>query len=161
MNKILNPNQISSVVEKIKKENKSIVLVGGFFDLIHIGHIKFLQRSKEKGDFLFLILESDETAKKLKGANRPINNQKNRSEVLSALECVDYVITIPSMKNNSDYDKLVSLINPDIIAVSENDKNIEHKKRQAKMLNAKILQVVPEISNQSTSRIIKILEQEL
>lgn len=161
MNKIIKIDQLSKIINEIKKTNKKIVLVGGFFDLMHIGHIKFLQNAKEKGDFLFVILESDETAKKLKGGNRPINNQTIRAEVLSALECVDYVINIPPMKNDNDYDKLVSLIKPDMIAISGNDRNIEHKKRQAKMLNTKLLEVVPEISNQSTSRIIKILEKEL
>lgn len=160
MNKILNITQITEIVNSIKNDNKTIVLTGGFFDILHIGHIKFLQKAKEKADFLFVLLESDENAKKLKGKGRPINNQQIRAEMLSAINFVDYVIKLPEMKNNTDYDKLINLINPDIFAVSQNDKNLNHKIRQAETLGAKVIEVTPEISNQSTTKIIKILEQE-
>lgn len=161
MDKVLEIGQVQKTARDIKNQKRSIVLTGGIFDILHIGHIKFLQSAKEQADCLIVLLESDETTKKIKGESRPINNQDVRAEILSALTCVDYVIKLPAMKNDSDYDKLVTQIEPDIIAVSENDKNLKHKKRQAEFLGTRLLEVTPEISNQSTTRLIKILEKEL
>ncbi len=67
MTKIIEVEDIKNISDRLKSEDKKIVLVGGFFDILHIGHIKFLQKAKEKGDALFVLLESDEMAKKLKG----------------------------------------------------------------------------------------------
>ncbi|MEX2013077.1 MAG: adenylyltransferase/cytidyltransferase family protein, partial [Candidatus Levyibacteriota bacterium] len=128
------------------------------FDILHIGHIKFLEKAKEKGDILFVLLESDEIARKLKGKNRPVNTQRIRAGILSALETISYIVLLPEMKNNDDYDRLVTQLRPMVIAVSENDKNIEHKKRQAKITGARLLTVIPQIANQSTTRLIKTME---
>ncbi len=159
MNKILNINQGIKTAKKLRKEGKRIVLAGGIFDILHVGHIKFLEKAKKKGDVLFVLLESDETARKLKGEKRPINNQRTRALVLSALEAVNYTILLPRMKNDKDYDRLITLIKPMVIAISENDANIKHKKRQAKIIGAKVVSVTAQISNQSTTRLIKIIEE--
>lgn len=158
MRKIISPNQAVEISRKLRKQKKAIVLVGGVFDLLHIAHIKFLRKAKEKGNVLFVLLESDETVRKLKGKKRPINTQRTRAGILSALEAVNYIILLPEMKNDDDYDRLITRLRPMIIAVSENDKNIKHKKRQAKILGAKVIPVIPQISNQSTTRLIKIIE---
>ena len=161
MKKVINTKEAIDVAKKINTTGKKIVLVGGIFDILHLGHIKFLEKAKEKGDVLFVLLESDETAKKLKGAKRPINSQKVRALVLAALEAVTYAVLLPKMKNNDDYDRLVTRLRPMVIAVSENDKNIEHKKRQAKIIGAKVIPVVPQVSNQSTTRLVRIIEGEI
>lgn len=158
MTKIIQPKRAIEIARKLRNQNRKIVLVGGVFDILHIGHIKFLEKAKEKGNILFVFLESDDTAKKLKGENRPINTQKTRALVLAALETVDYIVLLPKMKNDKDYDKLVTLIKPLVIAVSGNDKNIEHKKRQAKITGAKVLTVTAQISNQSTTRLVTIMK---
>ncbi len=160
MKKIIKIKDIKKIAQQLKKENKKIVIVGGFFDILHIGHIKFLRKAKEKGDTLLVLLESDETSRKLKGENRPINAQDIRAKVLEALEFVNYIISLPVMKNDKDYDNLISLINPSFIAVTQNDKNIGHKKRQAKITGAKLISVISEIKDKSTTKIAKIIEQE-
>lgn len=160
MKKIISAQEAIEISNQLKIQGQKIVLIGGFFDILHIGHIKFIEKAKEKGDFLFILLESDKTARKLKGKNRPINSQENRAEVLASLQSVDYIVTLSEMKNDTDYDKIVSLINPAIIAVTENDKNIQHKQRQAKSIKAKVLTVVSEISNESTTKLARIIEKE-
>jgi len=160
MNKILKTNEAISIAKNLRGQDKSIVLVGGFFDILHLGHIKFLQKAKEKGEVLIVLLESDETAKKTKGENRPINNQEARAEILSSLTSVDFVIKLKHMKSDRDYDNLVKAILPDILAVTKDDLFIEHKKRQADMIGANVITVIPRISNQSTSRLAKIIEEE-
>ncbi|PIY93830.1 MAG: D-glycero-beta-D-manno-heptose 1-phosphate adenylyltransferase [Candidatus Levybacteria bacterium CG_4_10_14_0_8_um_filter_35_23] len=156
MGRILNENQIGKITKELKNEGKKIVLTGGCFDLIHIGHIKLLQNSKQKGDVLIVLLESDKSVKKLKGNKRPINSQAERAGVLATFNPVDYVIKLQKVASNQDYDKLISQISPDVIAVTYGDPAIKHKRRQANAVGAKIAFVVRPIKHRSTSRLAKL-----
>ena len=96
--KIKTRKEIAKIVSKLKKEGKTIVTANGSFDLFHVGHVKFLQRAKKQGDILIIGLNSDDSVKKWKKHigypdwnNRPVQKQNSRSEMLAALECVDYV----------------------------------------------------------------------
>ncbi len=140
-------------------KKNTIVLVGGCFDVLHLGHIVFLNKARNLGDKLVVLLESDENIKKNKGNNRPINNQKNRAIILENLRMVDQVVKLPEMKTNDEYLKIIKKIKPTIIAVSENDKNLIIKKNQAEQVGAKIIKVTELIPQQSTSRIIEIITQ--
>jgi FAD synthetase len=146
----------------VKSENKKnvIVLVGGCFDVLHTGHILFLEKAKKLGDKLIVLLESDENIKKDKGNNRPINNQKNRAKILMSLKMVDKVIKLAEMKTDDEYLALIKKIKPKIIAVSDGDKRILLKKEQAKKVGAKLMVVTKLIPQQSTSRIIEIITQD-
>lgn len=146
-------------IEELVKYNlgKTIVLVGGCFDILHLGHITFLEKAKEKGDILIVLLESDFNIKNNKGQNRPVNNQENRAVFLSKLKMVDYIVKLPEMKNDQDYFEIINKIKPQIIAVSEEDKNLTKKKNQAKKVGAKLIKVTKPIPYQSTSRIIEII----
>ena len=75
-----------------KSKNKTIVSTNGCFDILHVGHVRYLQKSKEQGDILVVCLNSDSSVKRLKGESRPINSEMERAEVLAALGCVDYVV---------------------------------------------------------------------
>lgn len=132
-----------------------IVLVGGCFDILHVGHIRFLQKARILGDKLIVLLESDKHIKQLKGEDRPISSQKDRAEILTSLEDVDSVILLPSEMKNSDYDAIVRKIKPDFIATTIGDPNIEFKKRAAKLVNAKVKFVTPHIAGYSTQKIIE------
>ncbi len=134
---------------------QKIVLVGGCFDIVHLGHLIFLEKAKAKGDLLIVLLESDENIRKNKGERRPINNQEYRAKFLTKLKMVDRVVKLPEMKSDEDYLKIVKKIKPTIIAVSESDNKLKIKKAQAKMVGAKVLIVNKLISHQSTSRIIE------
>lgn len=160
MGNILNLQQAIEISQKIKSEKKSIVLAGGCFDILHIGHIKFLGKARKNGDYLFILLESDESVKKLKGDKRPINSQKDRAQILSALKFVDYVILLSGIKESKDYDSLVEKIHPDIIAVTKNDKALFNKQRQAKKINAKVVSVIERVEDKSTTRLAKLISQD-
>jgi len=131
------------------------VLVGGCFDLIHYGHIVFLNEAKKKGDYLVVALESDENIKKYKGADRPIHTQKERAEMLESMKMVDEIIELPEMKNNNDYFNLVQKVKPSVIAVTENDPQLLNKKKQAELIGAKVIVVTKRINSLSTSRFKK------
>ncbi len=154
MAKIVSPKKSKSLAENLKKQDKVIVLAGGCFDVLHPGHIVFLEKAKEAGDILIVLLESDQNVKKLKGSNRPFHSQKMRAKVLSALEAVDYVLTLPSITSKQIYDQIAESIKPDIIAVTRGYANIDFHKKAAKMTGAKLKYVTSMIGNHSTSRIL-------
>lgn len=157
MNKAISLKKAIKIAEQLRQDQKQIVLVGGCFDILHVAHVKFLENAKKQGDALFVLLESDDNVRKLKGRNRPINNQKNRAIVLSSLTCVDYVVLLPNLKTNDQYDSIVAQIQPSVIATTAKDPNILHKKRQAKQINAKLVSVLQKISDQSTTKLTKLI----
>ena len=136
MGKIIKVEEVEKLVADLK--NKKIVLAGGCFDILHIGHITFLEKAKASGDILILLLESDAAIKKLKGEKRPINSQENRAKVLSSVEFVDFIVSLPKPFETADYQNLVTQISPNIIAVTEGDPNLEEKKSQAKKTGGEV-----------------------
>lgn len=161
MNKILSIKQANELSSRFRKQNKTIVLAGGVFDILHLGHIRFLKKAKKEGHLLFLFLESDKSVKKLKGKNRPFNTQKERSEVLAALEPVDFVINLKGILQNQDYDRIVKQIQPNVLATTKSDSYIFHKERQAKLVGAKVKIVIKRIRSKSTTKLTEALEAEL
>ena len=80
------------IINRIKAERKKIVFTNGCFDLLHVGHIRYLAQAKKLGDFLIIGLNSDSSVRELKGKNRPINSFEDRATLLSAMKSVDLVI---------------------------------------------------------------------
>lgn len=138
---------------KVRTSLKDVVLVGGCFDVIHYGHIQFLRRAKEKGEILVVALEPDEFLKKNK-KREPFHSQQERAEILAALESVDYVIPLPSMKSDEEYLQLVEQVKPSIIAVTENDSAIDKKKKHAEKVGAEVVVVTPQITKFSTTALL-------
>lgn len=161
MNKTLTVNQAIKFSKHLRNKGKTIVLVGGCFDILHIGHVTFLQKAKEQGDCLFVLLESDEFITKAKGPNKPINNQKDRARILATLSIVDYVIMLPRIFVDEEYDELVLQLKPAIIATTKGDPHAAHKERQARQTGSRIITVIDPIENKSTSRIAQVIEKDL
>jgi rfaE bifunctional protein nucleotidyltransferase chain/domain len=114
------------------------VLVGGCFDILHIGHVRFFSEAKKMGDYLVVLLESDSILRKLKGGRRPVFTQKERAGVLSALGCVDLIVKLSAMETDRSYLNLVRRIKPEVIAVTENDPLMEKKRRQAEEVGSEL-----------------------
>jgi len=152
--KIVNINEAALISKEARRNKKRVILAGGCFDILHSGHIHFLTESKRAGDILFVLLESDENIKKLKGGDRPINPQDRRLKLLSALTCVDFIIPLRGMTNNQEYDKLIVQIMPDIITITDGDEKLEYRKKQANLKGAKLV-VVSKIQSPSTTEIAK------
>ncbi len=159
MNKIIDVEKAEKISKQLQKQNKIVVVSGGCFDILHIGHIRFLEKAKKEGDFLFILLEADSTVKKLKGNNRPINNQKDRASILSAISYVDFVVMLSKMSTNTDYDNLITKIHPNIIATTKNDPQAVHNERQANKINAKVSYVTNRIKNKSTSKLAGVISK--
>ena len=132
------------------------VLVGGCFDLIHIGHIYFLEEAKKLGDRLVVLLESDETIRRLKGEHRPVHTQEERKKMLLAIRFVDEVVSIPSLKTDTEYFDVIQTIHPNIIAFTQGDPILAKKLKQAEMVGARAV-VIPKSHTPSTSQLAKLL----
>ncbi len=141
--------------ENLRAQEKKIVLAGGCFDIVHQGHMAFLKMARAQGDSLFVLVESDESVKILKGKDRPINPQRNRAQKLASLPYVDIVIPLPRPFSDKDYDGLVNEIKPAIIATTKGDPGRKHKERQAREINAQVIDVSERMPNQSTTLIAK------
>lgn len=87
---LLDREKLGEIVEELKKQGKTIVFTNGCFDILHVGHLKYLNESKRQGDILIVGVNSDSSVKKLKGETRPINNQFDRAEILGGLKAVDF-----------------------------------------------------------------------
>ena len=111
VDKFLMPKQLPFVVSRLKANNKKIVFTNGCFDLLHIGHIFLLQKAKSFGDVLIVGLNSDESVRNLKGDKRPLISEKERALVLSALNCVDYIVIF----SEDTPLKLLNEIKPDVL----------------------------------------------
>jgi rfaE bifunctional protein nucleotidyltransferase chain/domain len=140
-------------------KTKVNVLVGGCFDILHYGHIHFLKKAKALGDYLIVALESDKNIKRLKGKNRPIHDQYQRREMLESLHFVDRVIILADKMDDEDYEKLVKIISPQIIAVTAGDPIVSKKRKQAEKIGAKVIEI-PKIKTPSTTQIAKLLKIE-
>ncbi len=136
-------------------KSKKVVLAGGCFDVLHPGHIIFLEKAKRAGDSLVVLLENDQRVKELKGVDRPIHTQKERAQILQALKAVDYVISLPYLTDEKEYDRIIQEIRPDIIAVTFGDANVYHHQRVAKKMGVRLKYVTKMVGNYSTSKILK------
>jgi rfaE bifunctional protein nucleotidyltransferase chain/domain len=84
--------ELKKIVETAKTRNKRVVFANGCFDVLHVGHIRYLEEAKALGNILIVALNSDASVERLKGKGRPVLDENARAKLLSGLECVDYVI---------------------------------------------------------------------
>ena len=110
MGQVLNRKNISEFVQNLHKAGKTVVTTNGCFDILHVGHVRYLQKSKSFADYLIVLLNSDKSVKSIKGDDRPVNNEQDRAELLAALNCVDFVV----MFDEDSPATLLDEIKPDV-----------------------------------------------
>ncbi|WP_053820516.1 D-glycero-beta-D-manno-heptose-7-phosphate kinase [Candidatus Pseudothioglobus singularis] len=148
---IKNWSEISVIVNSLRIKERKIIFTNGCFDILHFGHIKYLEKAKSFGDVLILGLNSDASIRKLKGQSRPINPQNDRAYILAALEVVDYVVIF---EEETPYE-LINLIKPDILV-----KGGDYKGKEVIGKNiAKELKLVEFIEGKSSSDTIKRIQK--
>jgi len=109
-NKLLPLEFLESVVAALKASGKTVVFANGCFDLLHVGHIRYLQSARQLGDALVVALNNDESVRRLKGPQRPLMPENERAEILAALACVDYVVLF----QEPTVERLLRVLKPDI-----------------------------------------------
>ena len=92
MGKVVSQAEIINIVRNGQAEGKTYAATNGCFDILHVGHIRYLQKTKALADFSIVMLNSDKSVKLIKGDDRPINCEADRAEILTSLSCVDYVV---------------------------------------------------------------------
>ena len=93
--KIYNRSKLASILQQTKAEGATVVTTNGCFDVLHLGHLRYLQAARQLGDLLVVAVNSDSSVRQLKGENRPLVPEAERAEMLAGLECVDYVVIFP------------------------------------------------------------------
>lgn len=109
--KIISPSGLKRKVRALKQKGKRIVFTNGCFDILHYGHIKYLQDAREKGDYLVVAVNSDSSVKKIKAKNRPVVGQADRLKTVAALASVDFAVLF----SEDNPLKLIKALKPDIL----------------------------------------------
>lgn len=153
--KIVERQDLPLLAEKLHNEQKTVVFTNGCFDLLHVGHVRYLAAARELGDCLIVGVNSDASVRRLKGPTRPVNGEADRAEVLAALAAVDYVVIFA----DATAEGLVSEIKPDIY-VKGGDYSLDElpEAAVAALYGGKTV-LVPEVKGKSSSRVIAKIAQ--
>ncbi len=153
MNCLKSLEEIKLIRSALKADNKKVVFTNGCFDIIHAGHIDYLNKAKALGDVLIVGLNTDDSVRRIKGDKRPIINQDERAEIISNLKPVDYVVFF-------DEDTPAELINelvPDILIKGADWKADEIVGGETVLANGGEVKTIEFVNDQSTSQIIELI----
>jgi rfaE bifunctional protein nucleotidyltransferase chain/domain len=112
LDKLKSPQELASIRDDLEARGRKLVFTNGCFDLLHVGHVRYLQQARELGDALVVAVNGDASVRALKGLTRPINSEIDRAEVLAALDSVTYVTIFPSIRITD----LVGVVRPQVYA---------------------------------------------
>jgi D-beta-D-heptose 7-phosphate kinase/D-beta-D-heptose 1-phosphate adenosyltransferase len=148
---ILSKEEMLEIRTRLKKEGKKVVFTNGCFDILHPGHVDYLNKAKALGDVLILGLNSDSSVKRIKGEKRPVLNQDERAAITSNLKAVDYVVIF----DEDDPFNIISYLIPDVLVKGADwalDKIIGRDVVEA---NGGEVKAIKFVTDQSTTNIIK------
>jgi rfaE bifunctional protein nucleotidyltransferase chain/domain len=149
-------DEIATHIKVWQQQKLNVVFVTGVFDLLHIEHIRFLQKSKAEGDKLIVGIETDARVKSIKGADRPIHNESTRLEQLHALKVVDMVFLLPKkFSSQHDWETVMSNLHPNVYAVSSHSSHLENKRQICQKYGIDFKIVHKHNPSISTSKLIK------
>jgi len=155
--KIVTAEQLATVGKEMRDENRRLVLTNGCFDLLHVGHVRYLRTARALGDALAVAINGDESVRVLKGNGRPLNREADRAEVVAALECVDYVVIFMEVRATD----LLDQVRP-AIYVKGGDytpETLDAGERDALERSGSEIRIVPFEKGHSTSSLIEKVKQ--
>lgn len=156
--KLKSVEDLAAAREQAARENRRLVFTNGCFDLLHVGHVRYLQAARELGDALVVAINGDASVRRLKGPGRPVNREADRAEVLAALESVDFVMIFQGERVSD----LVRAIRPHIY-VKGGDYTIDSLNREEVAALREVgadIRILPLIPGQSTTAMIQKMESE-
>lgn len=155
--KILTAEEGRAIGKEMRESGRKLVFTNGCFDLLHVGHVRYLQAARALGDALLVAINGDESVRALKGAGRPLNRAEDRAEVIAALECVDYAVVFPEVRAT----QLLEMVAP-AIYVKGGDYTAEtlhgEERSELERIGAEI-RIVPFESGHSTSGLLDQIKQ--
>ena len=153
--KILNREQLRHQVEQWRRSGERITLANGNFDLLHVGHVRYLEQARTLGDALMVAINSDRTARELKGNGRPLVNENDRAEILAALRSVDYVTIFDDVSPRS----LITELVPDVLVKGgDYALNEIHGRKEVEAAGGRVVSL-PFVEGASTSGIIERMKE--
>jgi rfaE bifunctional protein nucleotidyltransferase chain/domain len=96
--KIIDPERAAAIAADLREKGRRLVFTNGCFDLLHVGHVRYLEAARALGDSLLVAINGDASVRSLKGVGRPLNGEAERAELIAALECVDHVVIFPEVR---------------------------------------------------------------
>jgi D-beta-D-heptose 7-phosphate kinase/D-beta-D-heptose 1-phosphate adenosyltransferase len=153
--KILTPEQATATRARLRATGKRLVFTNGCFDLLHVGHVRYLEAARLLGDALIVAINSDRAVRELKGAGRPVMNEAERAEVLSALEAVSYVTIFDELSPRA----LIAKLLPDVLAKG-GDYAIDeiHGREEVEAAGGRVV-ALPFVAGASTTDIIERIKE--
>ena len=153
--KILSPEKILGERQRLRAAGKRLVFTNGVFDLLHVGHVRYLAQARGLGDALVVAINSDRTVRELKGPDRPVFNQAERAEIIAALRYVDYVTIFDDVSPRSFIAKLL----PDVL-VKGGDYQLDqiHGREEVEAAGGKVVSL-PFVAGSSTTTLIERMKK--
>jgi D-beta-D-heptose 7-phosphate kinase/D-beta-D-heptose 1-phosphate adenosyltransferase len=151
MDKIYSREKLKKIIDRLRKERKKIVFTNGCFDILHVGHTRYLEEAKKQGDVLVLGLNSDDSVRSLKGKKRPVIPENERADVVAALESVDFVTIFPELTPL----ELIEYLKPDVLVKGGDWKEEQVVGRKSVEKWGGRVIIIPEIKGSSTTNIVE------
>ncbi len=146
-------NSLKRKIDQLRNEGKRIILSSGSWDMLHVGHMRYLSAAKQKGDFLIVGVDSDKKIRKRKGPDRPIVSEDERIEMLSYLLSVDAIFL---KKHTDESGHLIKLVSPDILIVSETTKHTPEHLEEIRKYCKEVCVLLPQAQTSTTAKIRKL-----
>ena len=149
--KILTPEKMLGERQRLRADGKRLVFTNGVFDLLHVGHVRYLAEARALGDALVVAINSDRTVRELKGPDRPVFDQAERAEILAALRSVDYVTIFDDISPRG----LIAALLPDVL-VKGGDYQLDqiHGREEVEAAGGNVISL-PFVEGASTSNLIE------
>jgi rfaE bifunctional protein nucleotidyltransferase chain/domain len=154
---IVSTEKLSAIRDELDVSGRRLVLTNGCFDILHAGHVRYLQQARKLGDALAVALNGDQSVRELKGAGRPLNPELDRAEVLAALGCVDYVVIFEGKRATG----LMSALRPHIYAKGGDytRESLDTDERTALEEGGAEIVILPLVPGRSTTAVMQKLKQ--
>lgn len=155
--RIMTADELAEVRDRMDREGRRLVLTNGCFDLLHVGHVRYLQQARSLGDALAVALNGDRSVRELKGEGRPLNAELDRAEVLAALRCVDYVVIFGDKRAT----KLLRMVRPHIYAKGGDYKpdTLDSDERRALEEAGAQIEILPLVPGRSTTSLLEKMQR--
>jgi D-glycero-beta-D-manno-heptose 1-phosphate adenylyltransferase len=152
-NRVIPFSEVADFCKKLAADKRRLVLTNGCFDILHVGHLRYLRQARALGDALLVGINADASVSSLKGEGRPVNTENDRAEVLAALRCVDYVTIFPEIRAT----ELIRAVRPPLYAKGGDytPESLNAEEREALLEIGTDIHILPLVPGKSTTGLLE------